>query len=169
MKNVIATTAILASVFASTATAETVTAMITYVEPRYETVYQSTPQTRCQDVQVPIYGTVQGGGATGGDVLGGMIIGGLLGKGVTGKDQGAAAGAVLGGIIAADKGNQSQQVITGYQTQRQCNEVMVSEQVRQLKNYYIEFDWNGIEGSAYTYNNYRIGDVLNATVSIHAQ
>lgn len=169
MKNVIATTAILASVFASTATAETVTAMITYVEPRYETVYQSTPQTTCQDVQVPIYGTVQGGGATGGDVLGGMIIGGLLGKGVTGKDKGAAAGAVLGGIIAADKGNQSQQVITGYQTQRQCNEVMVREQVRQLKNYYIEFDWNGIEGSAYTYNSYRIGDMLNATVSIHAQ
>jgi len=169
MKKLIATTALLASVVASTATAETVTATVTYVEPRYETIYQNVPSTHCQNVQVPIYGSVQGGGATGGDVLGGMIIGGLLGKGVTGKDKGAAAGAVLGGIIAADQGNRSQQVITGYRTERQCNEVITREQVRQLKNYYIEFDWNGVEGSAYTYNNYRIGDQLYATVSIVAQ
>jgi len=33
-----------------------------------------------------------------------MIIGGIIGKGVTGDDKGAAAGAVLGGVIGADKG-----------------------------------------------------------------
>ena len=169
MKNIIAGAIISSSVFATTAMAETVTATVTYVEPRYETIYQNVPSTHCQNVQVPIYGTVQGGGATGGDVLGGMIIGGLLGKGVTGKDNGAAAGAVIGGIIAADQGNRSQQVITGYRNERQCSEVITREQVRQLKNYYIEFDWNGVEGSAYTYNNYRIGDQLYATVSIVAQ
>ena len=32
----------------------------------------------------------------------GMIVGGILGKGITGKDNGAAAGAVMGGVIAAD-------------------------------------------------------------------
>lgn len=42
-------------------------------------------------------------GASAGDILGGIIIGGLLGKGATGQDQGAAAGAVIGGMIAADK------------------------------------------------------------------
>ena len=55
---------------------------------------------------------------------GGAAIGGLLGKGITNKDNGAAAGAVMGGIIAADKKN-SKQVVTGYRTERQCQQVSV--------------------------------------------
>ena len=167
MKNLIATTAIVASM-TTTAFADTVSARITYVEPRYQTVYQNVPSTQCQDVQVPIYGTTQGGGANGGDVLAGMIIGGLLGKGVTGKDDGAAAGAVLGGVIAADNGNRSRQVVTGYRTERQCSEVMVRQQSQQIKDYFIRFEWNGVEGSAYTYNQYTVGQRISATVSVRA-
>ena len=48
----------------------------------------------------------------------GMILGGILGKGVTGKDNGAVAGAVLGGVTLADN-KKTKQVITGYLTQRQ--------------------------------------------------
>ena len=70
----------------------------------------------CEEVRVPIYGRIKG--ANGGDVLMGMIFGGLLGKGITGKDNGAAAGAVIGGVIAADKGNRH--IITGYKTELQC-------------------------------------------------
>jgi len=166
MKNLLVTTAVLVTL-ASSAIAETVRARVTYVEPRYETVYSNIPRTQCQNVEVPIYGTVQGGGATGGDVLAGMIIGGLLGKGITGDDQGAAAGAVMGGVIAADSGN-TRQVVTGYRTERQCSEVMQREQTRQLRNYYIQFEWNGIVGDAYTYNRYNVGDYLNATATIVA-
>ena len=154
---------------AAPSVAETVSARITDVEPRYQTVYQNVPRTQCQNVEVPIYGTVQGGGATGGDVLGGMIIGGLLGKGVTGKDNGAAAGAVIGGIIAADQGNRSRQVITGYKTERQCSEVIVREETRQVKDYVITFEWNGVYGSAYTYNNYRVGQRIPVEVSLRAK
>lgn len=167
MKHVIATAAILASV-STAAVAETVRARITYVEPRYETVYRSIPRQQCNDVEVPIYGTVQGNGASSGDILGGMIVGGLLGKGATGNDKGAAAGAVLGGMIAADN-NRSREVVTGYRTERQCREVMSREETRQLKNYYIQFEWNGVTGQAYTFNDYSVGDRLNATVSISAQ
>ena len=143
-------------------------ARITEIQPRYQTVYQNIPRTQCQDVEVPIYGTVQGGGATGGDVLAGMIIGGILGKGVTGKDDGAAAGAVLGGVIAADQ-NRSRQVITGYKTERQCSETMVREETRQIKDYLITFEWNGIYGSAYTYNNYYVGQRIPVEVSVRAK
>ena len=94
-------------------------------------------------------------------------IGGLLGKGATGNDRGAAAGAVLGGIIAADNNN-GRRVVTGYQIQRQCNEVYETRQVRQIKNYLIKFEWNGHYGQAYTYNNYRVGDRIDATVSVRA-
>ena len=161
------TTAILVST--ATASLAQEYARITQIEPRYQTSYQNVPTTQCQNVEVPVYGTVQGGGASGGDVLAGMIIGGILGKGLTGKDNGAAAGAVMGGVIAADKGNGSRQVITGYRTERQCSEVMVRQQVNQIKDYLITFEWNGVYGSAYTYNNYRIGQRIPVEVSVRAK
>ena len=116
------------------------------VEDVFATVIESTPTTRqvCENVEVPIYGTVQRqGGATGGDVLGGMIIGGLLGKGLTGKDDGAAAGAVFGGIIAADQANKpkTETVITGYKTERQCQNVTEYKDVRKKVYDYSVITW----------------------------
>jgi len=166
MKKVLAT--ITFAFLASSATAETVRARITHVEPRYETVTEYRNSTQCENVQVPIYGTRQRGGASGGDVLAGMIIGGLLGKGVTGDDGGAAAGAVMGGVIAADNANRTEQVVTGYRTERQCTEVSVPTNVTQLRDYLIHFEWNGVRGSAYTYNRYNVGDRINASVRITA-
>lgn len=122
MKNIL-TAAIL--IMATPAFAkQNVTDVVVYDHTK--TITQNIPvtETICENVQVPIYGTVQGQGASGGDVLAGMIIGGLLGKGITNKDNGAAAGAVMGGIIAADK-KKSKQVVTGYRTERQCQQVSV--------------------------------------------
>ena len=107
----------------------------------YKNVVEYEPywKNECTTVDVPIYGTVQRqGGASGGDVLGGMIIGGILGKGLTGKDNGAAAGAVMGGIIAADKANRpkTEQVITGYRKERQCQNVEYTrEKVKRIYDY----------------------------------
>ena len=77
MKKLLITTAILVST--ATASLAQEYARITKIEPRYQTSYQNVPTTQCQNVEVPVYGTVQGQGATGGDVLAGMIIGGILG------------------------------------------------------------------------------------------
>ena len=87
------TTAAAIALTATASFADTYRATITKIEPNYGYRQVSVPNTVCQNVDVPIYGTVQGGGASGGDVLGGMILGALLGKGVGGNDKGAAAGA----------------------------------------------------------------------------
>jgi len=138
-------TALLASSITSTAFAgETVSATI---QDHYNQVTKNIPHTErvCQNVEVPIYGRQQGSGASGGDVLGGMIIGGLLGKGLTGKDDGAAAGAVLGGVIAADKGNRGRDVIVGYRSENRCQNVTTySSQVESVYEYStIEFRVDG--------------------------
>ena len=164
----LSTAALVALVGCAPAVAETFTATITKVEPNWGYQEVSVPTTHCQDVQVPIYGTVQGQGASGGDVLGGMILGALLGKGVTGDDGGAAAGAVLGGVISADK-KRSKQVVTGYKTETQCQQVVSYETQRYLKNNKIYFTWNGVNGSAYTYNNYDVGTQIPITITIQAK
>jgi uncharacterized protein YcfJ len=148
--------------------ADTVRATVTSIQPIYHNTTTRTPSNICQNVEVPVYGTVQSGGASGGDVLTGMIIGGLLGKGVTGKDNGAAAGAVIGGIISADN-KRSKQVITGYRVESQCHTTYVNSTQRQLKHYKIWFTWNGINGSAATYNVYQIGDRIPVEVSLRAK
>ena len=98
MKKLLATIALIGCT--TTAYAEAY-ATVTQVKPNYENVRVNVPRTTCRDIEVPIYGMVQRNGASSGDVLTGMLFGGLLGKGITGKDNGAAAGAVFGGMIAA--------------------------------------------------------------------
>ena len=169
MKKLLATS-IIATALATTAFADSQRryAEVTKVQPRYSQIQHVQPIRECYTVEVPVYGNVGGGnGASGADVLGGMIIGALLGKGVTGKDNGAAAGAVLGGVIAADK-KQSRQVISGYKVERQCFDTVQYRKERKFKNNLIHFEWNGVRGSAYTYNNYRVGQSIPVTVTIRA-
>jgi uncharacterized protein YcfJ len=162
------TTAAVIALTATASFADTYRATITKVEPNYGYRQVSVPNTVCQNVDVPIYGTVQGGGSSGANALAGMIIGGLLGKAASGKDKGAAAGAVIGGIVGANN-SQGQRVITGYQTQQQCQQNVSYENQRYLKNNKIYFTWNGINGTAHTYNNYNVGAVIPITISIQAK
>lgn len=169
MKKLLATVALVA--IASTAHAETRFANIINVQPNYQTVYQNVPRTQCENVQVPIYGTVQNQGSAGEGALLGMIIGGVIGDAVSGgKGDATAGGAIIGGIIGADRAqNGSRQVVTGYRTERQCTEVIVREQQREVQNYTITYEWNGIRAQSYTYNRYSVGDRIPVTISINAQ
>ena len=117
MKYLLATAAILV---ATTASAE-VSKVKVYDHTKVVTQSVPVSETRCQDVQEPIY--QQGGNASGGDVLLGAILGGLIGGTASGKDSGAAIGA-LGGAIVANESAKSPKV-TGYEIQRQCSDVTV--------------------------------------------
>ena len=88
-----------------------------YVEPAVE--------KSCREVDVPIM--AQSSGSNGGNVLMGMIVGGILGKGITGKDNGAAAGAVMGGVIAADA--RSKQAPQGYKRELRCGNYETTREV----------------------------------------
>ena len=166
MKKLLATAALIG--IASTAQAETRYANITNVQPNYRTVYMNVPQQQCQNVEVPIYGTVQGGGNAVEGALTGAIIGGILGEAIGGKNE-RNAGAIFGAIVGGDKAaNGNRQVVTGYRTERQCSEVMVRQEQREIKNYTITYRWNGITAQSYTYNRYSVGDRIPVTVSINA-
>lgn len=158
---------VVALVFASAANAQTRQATVTSVQTNYETVYRNVPQQQCRDVEVPVYG--QGSGVnTEGAIVGG-IIGGILGNqvgGGSGKEAATGIGALTGAIIGGNSGNR---VVTGYRIERQCSEVMTREQQREIRNYTITYEWNGIRGQSYTYNQYRVGDRIPVTVSINAQ
>ena len=169
MNKLLATVAVISSIgFTLPANAQTEYATVTHVKANYQNI--SVPNTRqeCRTVETPIYGSVQGNGATGGDVLTGMIIGGLLGKGVTGKDNGAAAGAVFGGIIAADQKQKNGQAIVGYRQENRCNNITFYETQERIKNYTIRYEWNGVRSRSVTYNQYNVGDRIPVTISINA-
>ena len=142
-----------------------VEATITRVDPITTSQVQHMPRQHCENVQVPVYSTVQGPGATGSDVLGGMIIGGLLGKGVSGNDKGAAIGAIIGGMTQADK-QRSQQVISGYQTQQQCSTVYDEVRKNIITGYQIYFTYEGMSGTATTNTMYNVGDRVNVKMGI---
>ena len=154
------------SLFAFPVLADTynTTGKITAVKPMYRTVSVPVTIQDCNDVQVPIYGQT-GGGASGGDVLGGMIIGGLLGKGAGGDDKGAAIGAILGGMIAADN-NQGQRVVTGYRTERQCQNATAYETRQELTDYLITYEVFGIQQTANVTNKYRVGQNIPVRVTV---
>ena len=132
---------IIAILFATTASADS--SVKGNVVDYYNNVVVSTPHEKrlCEEYQVPIYG--QQGSVDGGDVLMGMIIGGLLGKGVTGQDNGAAAGAVFGGVIAADKAGK--RTVQGYKTETKCRtEVRYSDrEERRYTHSIITFRYEG--------------------------
>ena len=149
--------------------ASEILATIVNIQPNYYWEKTNVPVETCENVQVPIYGQVQGQGATGGDVLAGAIIGGILGKALTGDDKGAGFGALVGAMGSAEKKNQSSQKIVGYETRKQCGVFYQEESIRKIKNYRITYEWMGIRGSSYTYNNYSIGARIPVNVSINAK
>lgn len=122
------------------------------VENIYTYTYQDRPENRCYDVTVPVYGTRS---ANGGDVLTGMIIGGVLGKAATGNDNGAAVGAIIGGVTSADR---TRQVQVGTRVERQCETIYVETRVPVIAGYLVTYTWNGNQYVAETTQPYQVGD-----------
>lgn len=148
-------TLITALVAATPAVAETVKAEVSH---QYVTVFESVPYTRkeCVMVDVPVYGTVEKKGNAAEGAFLGMILGGLAGKGITGDDGGAAAGAVMGGIIGADQASKPKPntEIIGYRSERQCDQVTYYKDVEREVYDYSIITWKQ-NGQTYTTTFYK--------------
>jgi len=149
---------------ATPATADT--AIVTFVKPNYKQVTQTVPVEACSIEQVPIYAEQKGQGATGLDVLFGALFGGLAGKALTDKDEGAAAGAVIGGVVAAEAGRATQLQIVGYEEQEICMTRYVERTGSVVKDYTVRFEWNGHTGRGTTKTPYQVGDLIDVVVNL---
>ena len=83
----------------TTAQASDVKVTGTHIHHHYKDIIQSTP------VKVEVCYDKQTSGDKTGDTLGGAILGGILGKALTGNDDGAAIGALFGGIVGHNESN----------------------------------------------------------------
>lgn len=115
--------------------------------PIYQDRYVQIPHQTCRDVT-----TYHGNG---GNILGGMIIGGLVGKGLTGDDGGAAAGAVIGGIIGAENNP------GGYRTRRVCERYVTNELVTEVIGYKTRVRTDVGTVSLTTSRRYLRGSIIN--------
>ena len=159
--------AVLALTIPLKATADDVVyATITSVNPNYKEITTSRPQQVCRTENVPVYGKVKGSGATGLEVLGGAIIGGLFGKALTDKDEGAAAGAVVGGVVAAEAGRADRTEIVGYTQKEVCSTQYVNRVENIVDNYTIYYQWQGQYSSTVVDKKYHIGDKVAVMVII---
>lgn len=143
-------------------------ATIINIKPNYSNITNYINEEFCINKERPIYDRSYYENTNGGDILTGMIIGGLLGKGATGKDKGAAAGAVLGGIIAGSPRKTKSRII-GYEPVKNCKVRKVPKTIRHIKNYTINYKWRGIIGSSYTHNHYSIGEQIPISININAK
>ena len=142
------------------------TAVVVDVEPNWIEVVRTVPVESCGITQVPIYENVQAQGATGLDVLFGSVFGGLLGKAVTDKDEGAVAGADIGGVVAAEAGRAPQLRIVGYEEKEICTTRYVQRTDSVPKDYTIQYDWNGYQGWGIVDDQYEVGDEIEVNVSV---
>lgn len=146
--------------------AKSVAAQISRVDPIYDNTTQHVPRQICENIQVPIYQTVQRQGDAAGGALLGMILGGILGKEITGDKGGKNAGVVIGGLIGADRAAGSQKIISGYQNQKQCRTVYDQVSSQTISGYKIWFAYNGMEGSAFTNHKYSVGQRINVNMGL---
>lgn len=133
---IILTTAIL-MLTATSAMADSVNGT---VRDHFKTVIEQSPYRVevCKDVQIPIQGGVDTGGAIVGGIIGG-VIGNQFGKG-SGKDAMTGIGAMTGAIIGGQNGQPQ-----GYRTERQCSiETRYEERQREVYSHStITFRENG--------------------------
>jgi uncharacterized protein YcfJ len=160
MKTLLLSAALIAT--ASSATAETVNARVTEVITNYTYISHPVEVEYCYDVEVPVYGRVQGGST--GDVLAGALIGGAIGNqfgGGSGKDAMTVLGAIVGADVAGRQGNR--QAVVGYRTEVQCKYHTEYQDEQVVDGYIVYYRYGDHVGSVMTDRRYKVGQRIQIT------
>jgi uncharacterized protein YcfJ len=155
-----------AAACASPASAQSTWATVTSVSPNWVDTIKNVPVEQCSIQRVPVYGRVKGKGASGLEILGGALFGGLLGKAVTEKDEGAAIGGILGGVVAAEAGRADKIEVVGYENKNICYTINKDFVESEIISYKIEYEWNGFYGQTTTSSAFVPGDEIEVRVSL---
>lgn len=168
MKKILALLTLTGTITCATpASAEVVIASVTSSVPNAWTeVVTTVPVDVCNMQRIPIYKEVRGKGASGLEVLAGTLFGGLLGKAVTDKDEGAVVGGIIGGVAAAEAGRATELEVVGYENKEICVTEFRKDSKSIVKNYLIQYEWNGYQGQAITRDQYFVGDDVEVRLSL---
>jgi len=127
---------------------------VVHSQPVYKMDYVDFPDTRCYNVNVPVYSQRNSGS---GDVFTGMVIGGLAGNAIGGNDRSAAIGAILGGVIAAEP----RKHVSGYRTERQCETVYIQRPQEILDGYNVTYTHQNISGLVFSPTYFQPGSLVS--------
>lgn len=166
MKKFLIAGALAASVFATSAYADTIRVNVPVLDsqPNYITKNVRTPHQQCNTVDVPIYDS--GSRNNTGEIIGGAIIGGIIGDQIKGKGN-AAAGAVIGGLLGNAHGNSKKsQGVIGYRQEQRCSTHYTTERVEEINGYTVTYELDGKRYTTYSRNYIEPGRSLSLTMKV---
>ena len=155
----------------------TVQGKVVSVTPNYVTVQIPQTERICEDIDIPIYsqGSQQTGNRGTGQILGaiiGGVVGNQIGKGngnTAATAGGAVIGSIVGGNMAENQHRHDSGGIVGYKRETRCNDVTSYSSEQRIKDYIIEYDYNGFQGAVYTFNQYAVGDSIALQMDLRAK
>jgi len=140
-------------------------AVITSIQPVYVHRFVDKYERRCNNVEIPIYGSGYGGST--GDVLVGAIVGGAIGN-QFGNGSGKDAMTVLGAIVGANRGaGVSHGAITGYRIEERCDNIRYTVNEPIISYYNIQYTLNNTTYQQETTRRYEIGQRVRINVSLN--
>lgn len=145
----------------------TVQGQVTSVTPNYVTVQIPQNERICEDIDIPIYGQSS---PNNGNAILGAIIGGVIGNqfgGGNGNKAATAAGAAIGAVKGSQTGGE--RPIVGYKRETRCTNVTNYSSEQRIKDYIIEYEYNGFQGAVYTFNQYAVGDSIALQMDLRAK
>jgi uncharacterized protein YcfJ len=140
---------VMASVMSTAAYADNIRVKVPVLDsqPNYVNKTISQPVQSCNTVEVPIYSS------------------GVLGKVLGGNDKGAAAGAILGGVVGANKSQNGKQII-GYRQEQRCTTTYTNQQIQETAGYTVTYELAGQRHTTHSHRYLNPGSTLTLRLKV---
>jgi uncharacterized protein YcfJ len=82
-----------------------------------------------------------------------------------GNDKGAAAGAILGGVVGANKSQNSKQIV-GYRQEQRCTTTYHNQQIQETAGYTVTYELAGQRHTTHSHRYVQPGDTLTLRLKV---